>query len=102
MEDRRQGRFSNLFDIIFTVYCFQVIQIDPDTSKLLQTVTLPVTLVTSAVWGGENWETLYVTTSRHGLTDEDLALQPLAGSTFRITGLGVIGTLANNARLPPI
>jgi sugar lactone lactonase YvrE len=79
-----------------------VLQIDPETSKLLQSVQLPVTLVTSAVWGGENLETLYVTTSRHGLSDEDLALQPLAGSTFKITGLGVVGTLANNVRLPPI
>jgi len=79
-----------------------VIQIDPETSELLQSVQLPVTLVTSAVWGGENLETMYVTTSRHGLSDEDLALQPLAGSTFKITGLGVVGTLANNVRLPPI
>lgn len=79
-----------------------MIQIDPETSQLLQSVQLPVTLVTSAVWGGETLETLYVTTSRHGLSDEDLALQPQAGSTFKVTGLGVVGTLANNVRLPPI
>ncbi|CAB3375496.1 Hypothetical predicted protein [Cloeon dipterum] len=80
----------------------QVIQISAESGQVLQSVQFPVTLVTSAVWGGENFDVLYVTTSRHRLTDDDLALQPLAGSVFRVTGLGVTGLPAQNVKLPPI
>ncbi|XP_059469259.1 uncharacterized protein LOC132193001 [Neocloeon triangulifer] len=79
----------------------QVIQISPD-GELLQSIQLPVALVTSAVWGGPNFDVLYVTTSRHRLTDEELAQQPLAGCVFKVTGLGVTGLAAQNVKLPPI
>jgi gluconolactonase len=79
-----------------------VIQINPETKEVLQTIQFPVTLVTSAVWGGENLDTLYVTTSRHRFTEDDILQQPLAGTVFKVTGLGVVGTLANNVKLPAI
>nr|CAD7451411.1 unnamed protein product [Timema bartmani]CAD7464760.1 unnamed protein product [Timema tahoe] len=78
------------------VACFsggQVINVDPRTSRLLQTVKIPAERVTSAMFGGPQLDTLFVTTSRFGLTDDQLLQQPLAGSVFAVTGLGV-GALA--------
>ncbi|XP_066996894.2 regucalcin [Anabrus simplex] len=75
----------------------KVLYVDPRTGSLLGSVEMPVTRVTSLAFGGDNLETLYATTSRFGLTEEQLAQQPLAGSVFAITGLGVRGTHPNTA-----
>ena len=47
-------------------------------------IDFPCALVTSATFGGANLDTLYVTTARHGLSDAELADQPLAGGIFAI------------------
>lgn len=57
------------------------------------TVELPVTQVTSCTFGGPDLQDLYVTTASVGLTDDELAAQPLAGSLFRCRP-GVRGTPA--------
>jgi sugar lactone lactonase YvrE len=49
-----------------------------------QVVELPCRLVTSAIFGGPDLSVLYVTTVRHGLSEADLAEQPLAGGIFAI------------------
>jgi sugar lactone lactonase YvrE len=46
-------------------------------------VELPVSLVTSATFGGPAFADLFITTASEGLDDGDLAEQPLAGSVFR-------------------
>jgi len=62
----------------------------------LQTVTFPVKKVTSCCFGGPNYSELYATSARFGLTEEELySHQPLAGSVFKITGLGVCGFAAH-------
>ncbi|MFA5057107.1 MAG: SMP-30/gluconolactonase/LRE family protein [Opitutaceae bacterium] len=66
---------------------------NPRTGELLQTVRLPVTLVTSCAFGGPDLDTLYITSARHGLTDQQLAAQPLAGGLFKIKP-GVCGVPA--------
>lgn len=43
-------------------------------------------------FGGPNFEDLYVTSAKIGFTKEREEIFPLAGSTFRITGLGIKGT----------
>jgi sugar lactone lactonase YvrE len=55
----------------------------PDGS-LDRRVDLPCEQVTSAAFGGPNLDILYVTTARHGLSEEALARQPLAGGVFAI------------------
>jgi len=47
-------------------------------------IDLPSSLVTSAAFGGDDLDTLYVTTARFGLSDAELAEQPLAGGIFAI------------------
>jgi sugar lactone lactonase YvrE len=45
-------------------------------------VELPLTQVTSCVFGGPDLDVLYITTARQRLTPEELASQPLAGSVL--------------------
>jgi len=58
---------------------------NPQTGDLLQTIHLPVARVTSCAFGGPDLATLYVTSARNGLTEEQLAAQPLAGGLFKVT-----------------
>ncbi|HET7929730.1 MAG TPA: SMP-30/gluconolactonase/LRE family protein [Actinomycetota bacterium] len=52
---------------------------------LASTVEFPVSQVTSCAFGGEDLSDLYVTTARDGLTESQLAAQPLAGALFTLT-----------------
>lgn len=61
----------------------------PD-GKLDREIRLPVQKPTSVMFGGADLRTLYVTSMRFGLTDEQLAGQPLAGSLLRLD-VGVKG-----------
>ncbi|XP_068898596.1 regucalcin-like [Tenebrio molitor] len=68
-----------------------VIKVDPKTNYLLQIIAIPADAVTSVMWGGPHLDTLFVTTSRFRLTEEQRAMQPLAGSVFALVGLGTKG-----------
>ena len=61
--------------------------------KTLQKVDIPAKQTTSVCWGGKNLDELYVTSARI-LSDEEFRKQPLAGSVFKVTGLGAKGTAA--------
>lgn len=63
---------------------------NPDGS-LAEAVELPVERPTSCAFGGPERDTLFVTSAREGLSDEQLAGQPEAGHVFAIEGLGVRG-----------
>ncbi len=47
-------------------------------------VELPVSRVTCPAFGGDDLRTLFITTAREGLSDAELALQPLAGGIFAV------------------
>ncbi|KAK7100082.1 regucalcin-like [Littorina saxatilis] len=68
----------------------KVLKLDPETGKTLQTINFPVTQTTSVAWGGRNLDELYVTTGRL-FPEEEFKKQPLAGSLFKVTGLGARG-----------
>lgn len=72
----------------------KVIRFDPDTGKALSTIDFPAKRTTSCCFGGKTFDELYVTCGRFGMTDEEKVNTPLAGSVFRVTGLGVKGTPA--------
>jgi sugar lactone lactonase YvrE len=57
---------------------------DPYTGKLLEKVRLPVKNVSSLTFGGNNLKTIFITTAKHGLSQEEIANQPLAGSVFKL------------------
>lgn len=53
----------------------------PDGRPIME-IHLPVSLVTSCAFGGENFDELYITTARHRLTPAQAAEQTHAGSLF--------------------
>lgn len=55
---------------------------NPATGEKVDEVRFPVRPVTNCVFGGPDLDTLYVSTARIGLSDEDLEQQPLAGGLF--------------------
>ena len=59
------------------VYCY-----DPRTGELLTKITVPAPHVASCAFGGDNLETLYITTARADLSEEQLKEFPLSGSIF--------------------
>ncbi|CAH0596361.1 unnamed protein product [Chrysodeixis includens] len=80
------------------VACFngwKVIKIDSRAGKLLEQHKLPAAKVTSVMWGGHDLSTLFVTTSRVGLTPAEINQQPEAGSLFAIEGTGSKGLPEN-------
>lgn len=64
-----------------------VIQIDPETTKILNTVKIPAKYTTSCCFGGKNFDVLYVTSASF-MPD---ATQPGDGLLYQVTELGVKG-----------
>ena len=62
----------------------QVIRSAPD-GRITHRVTLPVPKPTCCAFGGPEMETLYVTTSRLGMTEAEIAMAPLSGGLFAAT-----------------
>jgi sugar lactone lactonase YvrE len=60
--------------------------------ELERTVTLPAQNITSAAFGGDMLDELYVTSAREGLTGSELGAQPSAGALFRCKP-GVFGRI---------
>ncbi|XP_011306311.1 regucalcin isoform X2 [Fopius arisanus] len=77
----------------------RILEIDPETQKLLRTVTMPAARITSAAFGGPEYDVLYVTSAKHGLSTADLEKQPAAGYVFAIHGLGTSGVKPLNAKM---
>ena len=59
--------------------------------KVLQVIPMPVPNITSCTFAGADLDTMYITTARHLLKEEDVRKYPLSGSLFSckpgVTGL---------------
>jgi len=73
----------------YGVYCY-----NPYTGELLAKVEVPAPNVASCAFGGKKMDTLYITTARAGLSEEQLREYPLSGSVFCCKP-GVKGVRAN-------
>lgn len=62
----------------------QVIRVAPD-GTISHRIALPVPKATCCTFGGPDLATLYITTSRQGMTTADIALAPLSGGLFAAT-----------------
>lgn len=51
--------------------------------EIIGRIKMPVSNITSCTFAGDQLNTLYITTARKGLSEEQLAAQPLAGGLFR-------------------
>jgi sugar lactone lactonase YvrE len=70
---------------------WQLTRWDPVRGVKLQSIRMPVSNVTSCTFGGEGFGDIYVTSARKGLSEAQLAAQPLAGALFVIRGTGIRG-----------
>jgi sugar lactone lactonase YvrE len=62
----------------------RIVRYDPD-GRIERIIELPVSRGTSLMFGGRDLSTLYITTMRTTLDDEQLSEEPLAGSLLAIT-----------------
>ena len=62
----------------------QVTKWDPRSGSLLERFVVPAKNVSSCVFGGRGFNTLYITSARKGLDDATLARYPLTGGVFRL------------------
>jgi sugar lactone lactonase YvrE len=70
----------------------RIIRFDPRSGKELSHFILPVSQVTSCIFGGSSLEDLYITSAAIGLSEAEFKKQPLAGSLFVIPDIGFRGT----------
>jgi len=59
-----------------------VVRYDPLTGDLLKQIPIPAHNVTACAFGGKNLDSLFVTTARIDMTEEELEKYPDAGSIF--------------------
>jgi len=67
-----------------------VIRFNPKTGEVLQKIEVPAHNITSCAFGGENLDTLFITTASIDMTNDEKEKFPLAGSLFKVV-LGVKG-----------
>ncbi len=57
---------------------------NPKTGELLERINVPALNVTSCAFGGENLETMYITSARAGMSEEQLEQFPQSGGLFKV------------------
>lgn len=62
----------------------RVVRVDP-RGAIVDSIALPTKRPTSAMFGGADLRTLFITSMQHGLTPEQLAAEPQAGCLFAVT-----------------
>jgi len=62
---------------------WRITRYSPEGIELMQ-IKMPVANITSCVFGGDNHQTLFVTTASKGLSDAEKEAQPDAGGVFAI------------------
>ena len=61
----------------------KVVCVDTKLHRITDTISVDAKLTSAVAFGGENLTTLYITTSRLGLSEADIEKDPLAGGLFR-------------------
>lgn len=75
---------------VAAIHGYTIVRFDPNTGEVLAKIRLPTPQVTAITFGGENLETIFVTTAQMADANGDKPEDP-AGRTFSITGTGVKG-----------
>lgn len=72
---------------------------DPENGSCIGMIDLPVSQVSSCVFGGKDLSELYITSARIGLGKKKILEEPLAGAVFKISIPGIRGLPANTFKL---
>ncbi|KAG5672043.1 hypothetical protein PVAND_002205 [Polypedilum vanderplanki] len=86
---------GNLY--VATFGAWKIFKINPTTNEIELEIKMPCEQVTSAAFGGPDLDILYVTTASH--ERDGIKQLPPAGRLFKITGLGVKGTVMKSVKL---
>ncbi|WP_421827627.1 SMP-30/gluconolactonase/LRE family protein [Larkinella sp.] len=70
---------------------WKVVRCNPNTGERLQQIDLPAARITSCTFGGTSLDDLYITSAKTGLSQQELAEQPLAGYLFVVKNTGIKG-----------
>jgi sugar lactone lactonase YvrE len=70
---------------------WKIARYNPYTGKQLSQFSLPVSRVSSCIFGGDTLEDIYITSARTGLSEDEIKTQPLSGSLFVIKKSGFKG-----------
>lgn len=62
----------------------RVIRLDPRNGQIVDEIPLPVRWPTMVAFGGPDLKTLYITSSREGRSEEELAQYPQSGDLFAV------------------
>ncbi|MCM3719005.1 SMP-30/gluconolactonase/LRE family protein [Fictibacillus phosphorivorans] len=62
----------------------QVSRWNPETGEQLTSISVPALNVTSCTFGGPDLKTLYITTARKNMTEEEWGKYPLTGGLFKV------------------
>jgi len=74
----------------------KVVCLNTSNGDIIREVRFPVKRITSACFGGDNLDELYVTSGVYGLSEKEFAEeQPLAGSLFKVVNLKTKGRLGH-------
>ena len=57
---------------------------DPQTAEILESISVPTPQVTSCTFGGDDLDTLYITSAWEHMSDEQKEREPLAGAVFAV------------------
>ena len=79
---------------------WQITRWNPATGEKIDSIHLPVSQVTSLCFGGEDFNTLFVTSAGRGLSDQALMEEPLAGATFMISDIPFKGNAFHTFQTP--
>ena len=99
-EDRKAGGFPDGMTVDAEGFIWsnqvgvgKIVRYDPQ-GKIERIVEMPVPRATDCTFGGENLETLFITSARETMTPEQLEKAPLSGSLFAVeTGIkGLLST----------
>jgi sugar lactone lactonase YvrE len=82
---------GNLWVAMFEGKC--VLQLSPSGQEL-QSIEAPVTTCTMPAFGGDDMQTLYLTSARHNRSEEELTREPQMGCVFSMR-VGVVGVAVN-------
>jgi sugar lactone lactonase YvrE len=76
-----------------------VIQVDPESGKLLGHIRIPAQNVTSVAFGGPQLDEMYVTTASIDCNEEQVEKYPGSGTVYHVTGVGVKGYPGQTVKL---
>ncbi len=62
----------------------QITKWNPNTGALLEKISVPALNTSCCVFGGKNMNELFITSARHGMSDEDIKKYPLSGGLFKV------------------